>query len=196
VSEPEELTRQQQAVARRVAESKATIPHLQLRATVEPDPPPDGLSVEARVVAACGAALRRHPLLNGSYRDGRLEAHSHVNVAVTIDGPKGTVMPTIADADQKDPAEIGREIKSLRMQADAGEIPPSELSGATFTVADLSALGVSDFEAVIVPPQAGILAIGAVGEGLTLTLGCDARLISGTEGARFLNSVREGLERT
>ena len=189
-----EPTKQQQAMARRVAESKATIPHLQLRVTVEPGAP-DGLSVEARVVAACGAALRKHPLLNGSYRDGRLEEHSHVNVAVTIDGSEGTVMPTIADADEKDPAEIGREIEGFRRQADAGQIPPSEVSGATFTIADLSPLGVSDFEAVIVPPQAGILTVGASGEGLTLTLGCDARLISGSEGARFLASVRAALER-
>ena len=203
-----ELSKRRQSEARRVAESKATIPHLQVRAEAEVGPALEGPVLEATVVAACGSALREHPLLNGSYRDGKLEEHSRVNVAVAMDADDGPVRPTIADADGKSPEEIREEIESMRGRAESGEITAPELSGATFTVASLDSSGAREFEAVIVPPQAGILALGpaaerpAVRDGavvparlVTLTLGCDARLVSAATGAAFLASVKEELER-
>jgi pyruvate dehydrogenase E2 component (dihydrolipoamide acetyltransferase) len=214
-----ELTRAQQTTARRTAESKATIPHLTLQIDVHMDA---CLAVQAElqaithsdtIVKACALALREHPTANSSYRDGRLQLHSRVNVGVTIATVDGLVVPTIFDADQKPLQEIARETRVLAERVRAGTIAPPELSGATFTVVDLGDYGVRSFAAIINPPQAGILSVGAVepravvisgggespGEVLirrvaTLTLSCDHRILYGADAARFLTRIKELLE--
>jgi pyruvate dehydrogenase E2 component (dihydrolipoamide acetyltransferase) len=217
----EELSKLQATVARRMAESKATAPHFYLEADVDMT-----RAVEARgrvkelaaedlhvpsfndmVVKACGLALREHPRANGAYRDGRFELHSRVNVGVAVAARDALVVPTVFDADRKGLWQIGEESRALSERVRDGSITPPELSGATFTVSNLGMYGIDSFAAVINPPQAAILAVGAIrerpvvrdGEVVTarimrLNLACDHRILYGAEGAEFLSRVRELLE--
>jgi len=230
-----ELTRTQQAVARRMAESKATIPDFTLQIDVDMEacvtlrtqlkrlsaphgagePRPDASAARAHdvptyndmVVKAAALALREHPRANGSYRDGQLQLHSRVNVGVAVAAQDALVVPTVFDADSKALGEIAREARALAERVRAGTITPPELGGGTFTVSNLGMYGVRAFTAIVNPPQAGILSVGAlaaravVRDGevtarhtLTLTLACDHRILYGAEAALFLARVRELLE--
>jgi pyruvate dehydrogenase E2 component (dihydrolipoamide acetyltransferase) len=218
-----ELSRTQQTIARRMAESKATIPEFTLLIEVDMEECVR-LRVELKqisrsdtdkaptyndmVVKAAALALREHPTANGSYRDGRLQLHSRVNVGVAVAAENALVVPTVFDADEKSLGEIARETHTLADRVRAGTITPPELGGGTFTVSNLGMYGVRSFTAIINPPQAGILSVGAlspracVREGqvvarntLTLTLACDHRILYGAEAAEFLARIRELLER-
>lgn len=216
----QELTRVQQTVSRRMAESKATAPDFQLYMDVDmsravelrarlkevSDPAP---SFNDMVVKACALALREFPRVNGAYRDGRFELYSRVNVGVAVAGQDALVVPTIFDADRKSLGQIAREARELIEKVRAGTVTPPELSGGTFTVSNLGMFGVDRFSAVINPPQAAILTVGSlkkrpvVDEGsgrivardtMTLALVCDHRILYGADGAEFLARVRALLE--
>jgi pyruvate dehydrogenase E2 component (dihydrolipoamide acetyltransferase) len=217
----EELSKLQATVARRMAESKATAPHFYLEAEVDmtravearsrvKELAAEGLHIPSfndMVVKACGLALREHPRANGSYRDGRFELHSRVNVGIAVAARDALVVPTVFDADRKGLWQIGEESRQLSERVRDGSITPPELSGATFTVSNLGMYGIDSFSAVINPPQAAILAVGAIGERpvardgeiamaqiMRMNLACDHRILYGAEGAEFLSRVRELLE--
>jgi pyruvate dehydrogenase E2 component (dihydrolipoamide acetyltransferase) len=215
-----ELTRTQRTVARRMAESRATVPDIELRSEVDmgtaaalharlrelSDPSP---SLNDLIVKAAALALREFPQVNGSYRDSNLETFSRVNIGIAVATDDALVVPTIFDADRKSLGEIGRTARELAARVRDGSVTPAQLAGATFTVSNLGMYGVDSFSAVINPPQAAILAVGAlkqravvndVGElvarpTIVLTLACDHRIVYGADGARFLARVRELLER-
>ena len=217
----QELTKLQQTVARRMAESKATAPHFYLSVEIdmtravearsrmkagapEGEPVP---SFNDMVVKACAIALREHPRANGAYRDGRLELYSRVNVGVGVAAQDALTVPTIFDADRKGLREIARQTRELAGKVRDATITPPELSGGTFTVSNLGMYGIDSFSAVINPPQAGILAIGAINERpvvrdgelakaqlMSVTLACDHRILYGADGAQFLARIRELLE--
>jgi len=230
-----ELTRTQQAIARRMAESKATIPDFTLQIDVDMEAcvtlrtqlkqlsspgAGDGAGTDApeahahevptyndMVVKAAALALREHPRANGSYRDGRVQLHSRVNVGVAVAAEGALVVPTVFDADEKSLGEIARETRTLAERVRSGTITPPELGGGTFTVSNLGMYGVRSFTAIVNPPQAGILSVGAlapravVREGavvarstMTLVLACDHRILYGAEAAQCLARVRELLE--
>ncbi len=174
----EELSKLQSTIARRMAESKATAPHFYLEAEIdmsrlvaaraqikasakEGDVVP---SFNDMVVKACALALREHPRANGAYRDGRFELYSRVNVGVAVATDDGLVVPTVFDADRKSLRQIASEARTLAQRVRDGQITPPELSGATFTVSNLGMFGIDVFAAVINPPQAAILAVGAISE--------------------------------
>jgi pyruvate dehydrogenase E2 component (dihydrolipoamide acetyltransferase) len=218
-----ELTRLQQAVARRMAESKATIPDFTLQVDVDMEACV-GLREELKrlshedgdayaptyndmVVKACALALREHPKANGSYRDGQLQLHSRINVGVAVAAQDALVVPTVFDADSKALGEIARETRRLAERVREQTITPPELGGGTFTVSNLGMFGVRSFAAIVNPPQAAIVSVGAleqravVREGelaarhaMTLTLACDHRILYGADGARFLGRLSELLE--
>jgi pyruvate dehydrogenase E2 component (dihydrolipoamide acetyltransferase) len=223
-----ELSRTQHTIARRMAESKATIPHFELQLDVDMEDcvelrselkrlAPAGEAIPTyndMVVKACALALRAHPRANSSYRDGRLQLHARVNVGVAVatesEGVQGgaLIVPTVFDADRKALGEIAREARALAARVREGTITPPELSGGTFTVSNLGMYGVSSFTAIINPPQAAILSVGAVRQmpvardgGISLrhtmaiTLACDHRILYGADAARFLAHIRELLER-
>jgi pyruvate dehydrogenase E2 component (dihydrolipoamide acetyltransferase) len=219
----EELSRLQQAVARRMAEAKSTIPHFQVQTEVDMsaalalrtklkeiaatlgEPAP---SINDLIVKACAAALRAHPHANGSYKDGRYELHERVNVGVAVAAEGALVVPTVFDADSKTLGQIARDTRALAARVRDGQITPPELAGATFTVSNLGMFGMTAIIPVINPPQAAILGVGAVrdtlarGAGdeivdrplLTLTLSCDHRILYGADAARFLADVKALLE--
>lgn len=220
-----ELSRTQQTIARRMAESKATIPHFSLQAEIDME---ECVALRAElkrlghaeaptyndmVVKACALALREHPRANSSYRDGRLQLHSRVNVGVAVatdsDEPTGgaLIVPSVFDADLKSLGEIARETRSLAARVRDGSITPPELGGGTFTVSNLGMFGVTSFTAIVNPPQAAILSVGAVQsraivrdstiiarQQMTVTLACDHRILYGADAARFLARIRELLE--
>ncbi|MCB0876114.1 MAG: 2-oxo acid dehydrogenase subunit E2 [Solirubrobacterales bacterium] len=216
-----ELTRLQQTVSRRMAESKATAPHFYLTTEIdmsraveararikaaasEGDVVP---SVNDMVVKACAIALREFPRANGSYRDGHVEEHSRVNVGIAVAARDALVVPTVFDADEKGLRQIAAESRGLAERVREGTITPPELSGGTFTVSNLGMFGITSFSAVINPPQAAILAVGSIedvpvvrdgeivpGRRMAVNLACDHRILYGADGARFLARVRDLLE--
>jgi pyruvate dehydrogenase E2 component (dihydrolipoyllysine-residue acetyltransferase) len=219
-SEIQELTRLQQTVARRMAESKATAPDFvlyvdvdmeeavelrkQLKAAAGERPAP---SFNDLIVKAAALALTEFPRANGSYRDAKFELYPRVNVGVAVAGQDALVVPTVFDADRKSLGEIARETRALAEKVREGSITPPELSGGTFTVSNLGMYGIDRIVPVINPPQAAILGVGAmrpqpaivdgdvtVRTRMTLTLTCDHRILYGADAAEFLARIRERLE--
>jgi pyruvate dehydrogenase E2 component (dihydrolipoamide acetyltransferase) len=216
----EDLSRLQQTVARRMAESKATAPDFvlntevdmeeavelrkQLKAAAGDAPAP---SYNDFVVKAAALALLEFPRANAAYRDGKFELYSRVNVGVAVAGQDALIVPTILDADRKSLGQIARESRAVAERARAGAITPPELAAGTFTVSNLGMFGIKSFTAVINPPQAAILAVGSldqvpvVRDGevvvrhvMALTLTCDHRILYGADAAQFLSRIRERLE--
>ena len=188
------LGKAEQTAARRAAESKATIPHIYLEADAEiAGPPPLG----AGVVVACAAGLRETPRLNGAYRDGNLELHSRINIGVVVQSAGAAQAATIFDADSKSAGEVAAEIESLSSRAADGSITAPELSGATFTVDDLSGSGAALAHGVVSPGQAAILTVGAPSRDGVVRLGlaCDHRVVGTAEAAAFLGRVSDALRR-
>jgi pyruvate dehydrogenase E2 component (dihydrolipoyllysine-residue acetyltransferase) len=218
----QELTRTQQVIARRMAESKATVPEFtistdvdmeaavelrgQLKAAVEKT----GGAVPSyndMVVKGAAIALREFPRANGSYKDGHFELYSRVNIGVAVAAQEALIVPTVFDADKKSLGEIARDSRALAERVRAGAVTPPELSGGTFTVSNLGMFGVTEFVAVINPPQAAILAVGkmepraVVRDGeivarntMSLTLACDHRILYGADAAEFLARIKALLE--
>jgi pyruvate dehydrogenase E2 component (dihydrolipoamide acetyltransferase) len=216
-----QLTRLQQVIARRMAQSKATAPEFVLKTDVDMEAAValraqlrEIVGAEATlpsyndfVVKACALALRETPLANGSYVDGSFELHGRVNVGIAVAATGALVVPTIFDADQKSLGEIARRSRELAAKVREGEITPPELSGGTFSVSNLGMFGVDEFTAVINPPQAAILAVGTLKQRavvrddqlvarqtMTISLTCDHRILYGAEAADFLAHIRRLLE--
>jgi pyruvate dehydrogenase E2 component (dihydrolipoamide acetyltransferase) len=216
----EELSRLQQTIARRMAESKATAPEFmltcevdmeaavefrkQLKAAAGEAPAP---SFNDFVVKASALALTEFPRANGAYRDGKFELYSRVNVGIAVAGENALIVPTIFDADSKSLGQISRDSRALAERVREGKITPPELSSGTFSVSNLGMFGIKRFTAVINPPQAAILAVGemtprpvvhdgeiAIRTILELTLSCDHRILYGADAAQFLGRIRERLE--
>ena len=213
------LTRMQQTIARRMAESKATIPDftllsdvdmeecVRLRSELKRISKDEAPTYNDMVVKACALALRDHPRANGSYRDGALQLHSRINIGVAVAAQDALVVPTVFDADAKALGEIARETRSLAARVRDATITPPELGGGTFTVSNLGMYGIASFTAIINPPQAAILSVGAVQQRavvredelvarhtMTLTLVCDHRILYGADAAELLARIRELLQ--
>jgi pyruvate dehydrogenase E2 component (dihydrolipoamide acetyltransferase) len=215
----EEPSRAERLIGRRAAESRATVPDFELSTVVDMSATVAARrelraaaaaapSLTAVVVRACALALREHPRANGAYRDGHFELHARVNVGVAIMTGDAFAVPTVPDADTKSALEITSELRSLAERVSAETITSPELAGATFTLSNLGVLGVSSFSPPVPPPQAAILAVGAVrevpivrggdivvGHEMNLTLTCDHRILYGTRAAEFLARIRALLER-
>jgi pyruvate dehydrogenase E2 component (dihydrolipoamide acetyltransferase) len=217
--EIEELTRLQQTVSRRMAESKATAPDFSIALTVDmtaavelrarlkeiSDPVP---SFNDMVVKAAANALREHPRVNGAYRDGKFELYERVNVGVAVAAMDALVVPTIFDADKKSLGTIARDAREVIGKVKDKTVTPPELSGGTFTVSNLGMFGIEQFTAIINPPQAAILTVGKLEkqpavddkgkviarDQMVLTLVCDHRILYGADGAQFLARVKDLLE--
>jgi pyruvate dehydrogenase E2 component (dihydrolipoamide acetyltransferase) len=216
VAEP---TRIQTAIARRMVEAKSEMPEFTLEVDVdmdaavslrhelkrlEQDVTP---SVNDLVVRACALALRDHPWANGSFRDGHFERYERVNIGVAVAAPGSLLVPTIYDADVRSLGDVARTTRRLAQAARDGRLTPAELDGATFTVSNLGMFGIRRFTAVLNPPQAAILAVGAVeerpvvregqivpGHRMAITLTCDHRILYGADAAAFLAAIRANLE--
>lgn len=207
-----EPVRWQAAVARRSAEARATIPDLDLSVTADAERAIArgrelGCGSTPLWVKACALALREHPQANGAYRDGRFERYERVNVGVVLATPETYTIPTVFDADRKSTDEIAAELEGLAARARDGELVARELSGATFTLSDVGALGIERATPLVVPLQAAAVATGAVrplpvvrdeaivpSQAMTVTLACDHRVLYGAGAAAFLVAIKTCIE--
>ena len=208
------------AVARRMSESKATVPHFYLDAEIDMGSAlelreelnqalagDEKISVNDLVVRAAGLALVENPKFHRSWHEGTLVLHksAHVGIAVALD--EGLIVPVLRSVEQKSLREIARESRDLVERARAGKLKQTEIEGGTFSVSNLGMFGIPSFSAVVNPPEPGILAVGATVKRavvrddavrirpiMAVTLSVDHRATSGAEGARLLESIRRLLE--
>ncbi len=209
------------AVARRMSASKSEVPHfylqceidmakaLALREELNAELAADGvkLTVNDLIVRACALALRDHPQFHRSWIDGKIHQHgaAHVGVAVALD--EGLIVPVIRNADSLPLRELAVVARDLVGRARSGSLKQSEIEGGTFSVSNLGMLGITSFQAIINPPEPGILAVGsvverAIGVGgqvvvrplMAVNLSVDHRAASGADGARLLQTVTRYLE--
>jgi pyruvate dehydrogenase E2 component (dihydrolipoamide acetyltransferase) len=211
-------------IARRLSESKATIPHfyvtmdieldalLKLRADLNARAPKEGpgaykLSVNDLVIKAAAFNLRRFPNVNAAWTDDAILQFHDVDISVAVAIPEGLITPIIRKADQKGLAAISNEMKDLAARAKAGKLKPEEFQGGGFSISNMGMYGVKDFAAIINPPQAGILAVSAgeqrpvVKDGalaiatvMTCTLSVDHRVIDGALAAEWLAAFKRTVE--
>jgi pyruvate dehydrogenase E2 component (dihydrolipoamide acetyltransferase) len=211
-------------IARRLAESKASIPHfyvstdveidalLKIRADLNTRSPKDGpgaykLSVNDLVIKATAVTLRRFPNVNAMWtEDAILQLHD-VDISVAVSIPDGLITPIVRNADIKGLAAISTEMKDLAARAKSGKLKPEEFQGGGFSISNMGMYGVRDFAAIINPPQAGILAVSAgeqrpvvkngalaIATVMTLTLSVDHRVIDGALAAEFLQALKRNIE--
>jgi len=222
--EDRELNRVRQAIARNLALVKPGAPHIYLTMDVEMDAAlalrkqlneviPDeasNLTVNDLVLKATALALRMYPDLNAHFMDGKppkLRLFSQINVTVAVPGELGLMVPVVKDVDRKPIAQIAREAKELYARVQSGKPGPDDFSGGTFAVSNLGRWGIDEFQAVINPPQVGILAIGAaapkavVRDGkleartvMRATISTDHRAVDGVYAADFLVELKRLLE--
>ena len=219
--EVRELSPMLKAVARRMSESKTTVPHfyvtseidmtraLALRKELNEALADSGekVSVNDLIVRASAQALALHPQAHRSYVDGRHVYHAHANIGIAVALDDGLIVPVLRDADTKSLRTIAGEARDLAERARAGKLRQPEIEGGTFTVSNMGMLGVSAFAAIINPPESAILAVSAtiqrpvvrdgavtVGDIMSVTLSCDHRACSGADGARLLQTVKRHLE--
>jgi len=154
------------------------------------------------IVAAVSRALRQHPRMNGSWANGSITINADVNVALAMAVDDAVVTAVIKNSDRIGLGDIAKQRKELSERARANKLQPADITGATFTISNLGMFSVDAFTAIIVPPQAGILAVGAIAERVvasggmlgvkpmvTLTLSSDHRVVDGVRAAQFLNDV-------
>ena len=213
-------TSMRRVIAKRLTESKQNVPHfyltmdieldalLKLRAELNARSSKDGigafkLSVNDMIIKAAAIALRRVPKVNASFTDDGVAFYDDVDVSVAVAIPDGLITPIIRKADQKGLATISNEMKDLGLRARAGKLKPEEFQGGGFSVSNLGMFGVKDFQAIINPPQAAILAVGAgeqrpvvkngelaVATVMSATLSVDHRVVDGALGAEWLQAFK------
>ncbi|MGG5808086.1 pyruvate dehydrogenase complex dihydrolipoamide acetyltransferase [Falsiroseomonas sp. CW058] len=211
-------------IARRLSESKQTVPHfyvsmdieidalLKLRAQLNATSPKDGpgafkLSVNDLVIKAAAVALRRFPNVNATWTEDAILQYHDVDISVAVSIPDGLITPIIRKADQKGLAAISNEMKDLAARAKAGKLKPEEFQGGGFSISNMGMYGVRDFSAIINPPQAGILAVSAgeqrpvvkdgqlaVATVMTCTLSVDHRVVDGALAAEWIAAFKRIVE--
>lgn len=198
-----ELTRTQQATARRVAESRATVPHLELSETVELPEPIGGDELTGLLVWACARGLRAQPHGNAAYRDGAHILYSRINIGLLIETDEGLDSVTLFDADLWGRAELAEQVAELQRRAGAGTLTAPDRAGATFTLSQSSAEAAAP---LIAGQQAAALCAGepraepivrgtaiVPGQVMTITLACDHRILYGQRAGRLVACVAEQL---
>lgn len=208
-------------IAKRLVEAKSTIPHFYvsidcqidalLKAREQINARADGaykLSVNDFIIKACGLTLKKIPEANASWINDQIYQYASADVAVAVSIEGGLITPVVRHAEVKGVAEISKEMKDLATRAREGKLKPEEFQGGTFSLSNMGMYGVKDFSAIINPPQACILAIGA-GERrpvvqkdgtlaaatvMTCTLSVDHRVVDGALGAHFLKVFKDLIE--
>ncbi len=212
------MTGMRRTVARRMVESKTTVPHFYLTIDCDIDPmmrvrsdlaEAGGvkLSVNDFVIKAAALALRKIPRANASYSDDAILLWSEVNIAVAVALDDGLITPIVKSADTKRLPDISAEMRDLGTRARAGKLKLNEFQGGTFSLSNLGMYGIKDFAAVINPPHGCILAVGAgeqrpvvkngalaVGTVMSCTLACDHRVVDGAVGAQYMAEFKKIIE--
>jgi pyruvate dehydrogenase E2 component (dihydrolipoamide acetyltransferase) len=217
----EKLSQMRKTIARRLSESKRDIPHFYLTIDVDAGPlvaaremfnqqlasSGEKVSPNDLLIKACAVALRRFPRVNVSYGGDSMIFHEDVNISVAVAIPDGLVTPVLRRADRMGLLEISQRVREMAGRAKEKKLKPEEMQGGTFSISNLGMYGINVFSAVINPPEAAILAVGAVrdepvvrdgavvpGKRLAVTLSCDHRAVDGAVGAEWLKVLRGLLE--
>ena len=219
------LSTMRSVIAKRLLESKTTIPHFYLEIEVDAKPllelraqlndtlgklkPPVKLSLNDFVLKAAAEAVRRVPAVNASFEGDSIRQFPDVQLSFAVAIAEGLITPIVKEAQNKSLIQISTEAKALAAKAKEGKLKPDEFQGGTFTVSNLGMLGIDRFSAIINPPQAAILAVGnivkkpvvgpndeiVVGHRQSITLSCDHRVVDGAVGAAYLKELRELIEK-
>ena len=217
----EPTSQMRRVIATRLAESLGPIPTFFLTVEIEMDEALDlrkqvnasvseeqKISVNDIIVKAAAMALIKHPFVNASYQDKTLRFYEQADIGVAVAIDEGLITPVIRGANQKGFLDISAEIKDLAGKARDKKLQPDQYTGATFSISNLGMFGIKEFTAIINPPEAGILAVGAsspvpvVRDGeivirniMNVTMSCDHRVVDGATGAKFLQTFKQMLER-
>jgi pyruvate dehydrogenase E2 component (dihydrolipoamide acetyltransferase) len=221
----QKLSTMRSVIAKRLLESKTTIPHFYLEIDVDAKPmldlrvqlnetlgkqkPPVKLSLNDFVLKAAAEAVRRVPAVNASFDGDGIKQFPDVQLSFAVAIAEGLITPIVKEAQNKSLIQISAEAKALAAKAKDGKLKPEEFQGGTFTVSNLGMLGIDSFYAIINPPQAAILAVGnivkkpvvdandniVVGHRQIFTLSCDHRVVDGAVGAAYLAALRELIEK-
>lgn len=213
-----QLSQMRKVIARRLSDSLFTAPHFYLTMSIRMDK-----SIEARkamndmgdtkismndiIVKAVASALRKNPNVNVSWLGDKIRYNHHINIGIAVAIEDGLIVPVVKFADNKTISHISSEVKQLADKAKNKKLQPSEFEGSTFTISNLGMFGIDQFTAIINPPDACILAVGAatetvlvengqmvVGNVMKVTLSCDHRAVDGAVGSAFLKTLKDFLE--
>jgi pyruvate dehydrogenase E2 component (dihydrolipoamide acetyltransferase) len=217
--EEKAVSQMRKTIARRLSESKFTSPHfyltmeinmnkvVELRNQLNEVATPVKISFNDLVVKAVAVALRKHPAINSSWLGDKIRYNKQVNIGVAVAVEDGLLVPVIRHADMKSLSQINFEVRAFAEKARNKKLQPDEMSGNTFTISNLGMFGIEEFTGIINPPDACIMAVGAIIEKpivkdgqivpahlMKVTLSCDHRVVDGATGAEFLQTFKAILE--
>ncbi|MGI8641188.1 MAG: pyruvate dehydrogenase complex dihydrolipoamide acetyltransferase [Pyrinomonadaceae bacterium] len=215
----ENTSKMRQVIAQRLSESIGPIPTFYLTVEIEMDKAlefrkqindsiaPEKVSVNDVIVKVAAMAALKHPFVNSSYQNDKIRFYEDADVGVAVAIDEGLITPVIRGANKKGIAEISREVKEMAERAREKKLQPEEYTGATFSISNLGMFGIKEFTAIINPPEAAIIAVGAatptpvvrngeivVRNIMNVTMSCDHRAIDGATGAKFLQTFKQMLE--
>ncbi len=216
------LSQMRKAIARRLSQSIGPVPTfyltvevdmgeaMALRAKINERFAKEGVKTSPNdmVIKAVAMALRHHPFVNAAWTGDAIHLYEQVHIGVAVAIEEGLITPVIRDADRKGLREIAAEVKELAGRAREKKLKPEEFTGSTFSISNLGMFGIEEFTAIINPPEAAILAVGAaapkvvvdeegnmaIRQRMRVTLSCDHRVIDGATGAAFLQTLKQYLE--
>ena len=212
------ISQMRKTIASRLSASKFSSPHFYLNMEVDMG----SLMIERKkinekndikisfndiIVKAVSMAIKKHPDINSSWYDDHIKIHQSINIGVAVSVENGLIVPVIKNANLKSLSEISNETSVFAQKAKDNKLQPTDWEGNTFTISNLGMFGIDDFTAIINPPDACILAVGAIkqkpivkddvivpGHVMRLTLSCDHRIVDGVAGAKFLSTLKNMLE--
>lgn len=216
--EEKEISQMRKTIAKRLAESKFTAPHFYLNIDLDMTN-----AIEARkainsmegvkvsfndmVVKAVAVALQKHPQVNSSWLGNKIRINHHVNIGVAVAVEDGLLVPVVRFANTKQLTQIGAEVRDFAQRAKDKKLQPQDWEGSTFSISNLGMFGIDSFTAIVNPPNACILAVGAIqevpvvkngqivpGNVMKVTLSCDHRVVDGATGAAFLQTFKQMIE--
>jgi pyruvate dehydrogenase E2 component (dihydrolipoamide acetyltransferase) len=212
------VSQMRKVIAKRLAESLYTAPHFYLTIEVNMDEAkkareqmnafsPVKISFNDMVIKACALSLKKHPAVNSSWLGDKIRINHHVNIGMAVAVPDGLVVPVIRSADMLSLSQLAASSKTFAEKAKNKQIMPEDMKGNTFSISNLGMMGIEEFTAIINPPDACIMAVGAMKDivavkngnfvassVMKLTLSCDHRVVDGAVGAGFLKDVKAFLE--
>jgi pyruvate dehydrogenase E2 component (dihydrolipoamide acetyltransferase) len=212
------VSQMRKTIARRLAESKFSAPHFYLTIDIDMDKAMAArtqinevasakVSFNDMVIKASALALRKHPKINSSWLGDKIRFNQHINIGVAMAVEEGLLVPVVRYADNKPLSQIASEVKVFAGKAKEKKLQPSDWEGNTFTISNLGMFGIEEFTAIINPPDACIMAVGAIrqepvvkngqvvpGNRMKVTLSCDHRVVDGASGAEFLQTFKQLLE--
>lgn len=212
--EDKPVSQMRKVIAKRLGESKYTAPHFYLTIDLDMDKaiearkainelPDVKVSFNDIVIKAAAAALIKHPSINSAWLGDKIRTYSYVNMGVAVAVPDGLVVPVVKHAEKKQLSQITAEVRDFAGRAREKKLQPQEMEGSTFSISNLGMFGIEEFTAIINPPNACILAVGAirqepvvkdgeivVGNRMKVTLSCDHRVVDGASGSEFLQTFK------